>query len=175
MLVSTNLDFAGVARCLNLPAPSSSSDAVTKAYADGTYLGVPNGLRPIDLTTIPQTFGGMTTFLPMILWEDIAGTGSPGTAGDVQVIANAPFAVRVLDSFVAPYAAAVGSATLQLRGSAGGLGTIYSSAMSLGSTSILQRNTNPNQNIIAAGGSLYARFTDRATSVRLTILAMRHI
>ena len=50
--VLTDLDFQGVSKATNLPAPASASDAATKGYVDGIgFVTTFAGLQDVDVST----------------------------------------------------------------------------------------------------------------------------
>jgi hypothetical protein len=97
---------------------------------------------------------------------------TPGTADDVTVLASAPFAFRILDSWLDTGSAAVGASTATLRTASGGGGTTLSSALDTEVALATARNSGVTKQV-AEGGAVFLRRSDRGVSGEVILLCER--
>jgi hypothetical protein len=169
-IVLAHVDFNSVARAINLEDPVDPQDAVTRAWALANLAANPLDLDQV--ATSGYSFNGSQTLadIPLMIRANCSAGAAGG--GDVTVILSSPLKIRVWDVWTKT-TTAIASSSVTLRSSSGGLGTALSSAMSTGAVGTT-RDTLGNSGDyfqVAAGASLFARFTNRAVACTICMLA----
>lgn len=96
---------------------------------------------------------------PLFVIRKAFTAGTTGSADDVEVLAEAAFDFRIIDSFIC-VSTAKSANTVQLRSASGGGGSALSSAMSVGSTGRV-RDASTASVTVSAEGAIYLRRSDR--------------
>ncbi len=97
---------------------------------------------------------------------------TPGTADDVTVLASAPFAFRILDSWLDTGSAAIVATSATLRSASGGGGVTLSSALSTATALSTARNSGITKQV-AEGGAVFLRRSDRGVEGEVVLLCER--
>ena len=133
-----------------------------------------------DLGGTQDTGAGSAAFPP---GAPVAGSGNPattlvqrvsnaagaGTALDIQIPIG--YKSRIVDAFLL-VTTGVASSTVQLWTGAGGTGTACSSAMSSAATGKVRDNLTTASQVIAMGGTLYARLSGGATLAGVDVVVI---
>lgn len=108
---------------------------------------------------------------PMFTLRVAFSAGTTGSADDVTVLDAAPFAFRILDSFVI-VTTAKSTQTVTLRSATSGGGSALSSAMSVGSTGRV-RDASTASSTVAVDGAIYLRRSDRDCAGEVVLLCQK--
>lgn len=127
---------------------------------------VPTSILPSQVAGIAADPNGIAAMMILRVPFTAATTGS---ADDVTVLASAPFAFRILDTFIY-VSTAKGSATATLRSAAAGAGSALSDALSVNGTGVVRNTALTTSKTVAAEGALYLRRSDRDCAGELVLL-----
>lgn len=179
-----------------LGAAGSSSASATIPFSleecnrDSTFRAVTTGASPrVSITEVAESnaIGGAVDAISgalaggvgtaFLIKADMTSGGTAGTADAVNLLSQVPgaalpFNIEVIDTVLA-VSTAVGGSTVQLHNTASGAGsTTYSTAMSSAATGKV-RDASTTMAQIAAGGTLFARRSDRSMVGEIAVLCVR--
>lgn len=150
---------AGWRAAMEIRAISASTTAKCRVYSSAAaaqVTSVPTSIGPSQLAGIATDPDG---FAPMMVLSKVFTAGTTGSADDVTVLEDAPFAFKILDSYVIVDDAKT-SETVTLRSATGGGGSALSSAMSVNATGRVQ-DASTSIPSVAVAGNIYLRRSDR--------------
>lgn len=165
-IITSNLDFGGLARCVNLPDPIDPQEPATRAWATATLAPIPVMPDHVQGSTIVDSLTWIS--VPVFLKAEIIA-GAAG-AGDVQMMVASPYKIRVWDVWVKTKTAQ-GSSSVTLRSAAGGIGTAYTSALSTAAIGT-SRDSTADYFQISVNATIYARFTNRAVACSICMIGV---
>lgn len=148
--------WRGVFEIRALSASTTQKCRVYSSAAAAQVASVPTSIEPSQLAGVAADASGLAAVFQI---RKAFTAGVTGAADDVTVLASAPFAFDILDSYVIVDDAKT-SETVTLRTATGGGGSALSSAMSVNATGRV-RDASTSIPQVSAAGAIYLRRSDR--------------
>lgn len=181
-LVDDNGDYVLVSGMLvSITQGSTLQDTLWELTTDTFVVGTDNiafaqfaaSLAAATLTPLQQTVADANGLAAEDVIRVSMVAAGPGVADDVVVYtANAPFAFRVIDTYM-NVVTAIGGKTVTVRDAAAGGGNAMSDAMSAASTGVVRNTTLTTTRTIALNGSLVVRRSDNGVAGEVFIKIMK--
>lgn len=149
---------------LNLKAPLTGTlNASTKL--------VDIELEDASLTPAKVAAVADSISVPFLIGPIAFAAGTPGTADDVTILVAAPFDFQIVDVLLL-VSTEIGGSTVQLRDTAGGAGSVLSSALSSAATGTVRNNDTETRDV-AEDGLVTLRRSDRGVAGQVMVWAVR--